>query len=169
MDPLVVVVMGSKSDLGHARQIRSALAEFDLPCEFRIASAHKSAGHLLRLLAEYESQDRPLVYIAVAGRSNALGGLVDAQTAWPVINCPPYSDRFGGADIFSSLRMPSGVACLTTLEPHAAALAAAKILAVHDRGLAHRLRTYQKGLEISIVHDDEEARNDPWTPPLPTQ
>ena len=114
MDPLVVVVMGSRSDLGHARQIRSALAEFDLPCEFRIASAHKSADHLLRLLAEYESQDRPLVYIAVAGRSNALGGLVDAHTAWPVINCPPYSDRFGGADIFSSLRMPSGVACLTT-------------------------------------------------------
>ena len=81
MDPLVVVIMGSRSDLEHARQIRSALAEFDVRCEFRIASAHKSVGHLLRLLAQYESQDRPLVYIAVAGRSNALGGLVDAQTA----------------------------------------------------------------------------------------
>jgi phosphoribosylaminoimidazole carboxylase PurE protein len=158
--------MGSKSDVEHARQIEEALAEFDLPSELRVASAHKSAGYLLRLLAEYESQ-RSLVYIAVAGRSNALGGLIDANTVHPVINCPPYSDKFGGADIYSSLRMPSGVACLTTLEPRAAALAAVKIFALHDPALAHRVSDYQKGLETTIVRDDEEVRNDPWNPPLP--
>jgi len=167
MDCLVVIVMGSKSDLKHARQIQVALAEFDLPSELRVASAHKSAGYLLRLLAEYESR-RPLVYIAVAGRSNALGGLIDANTAHPVINCPPYSDKFGGADIFSSLRMPSGVACLSVLEPRAAALAAVKIFALQDPALAHRVRNYQKSLETTIMQDDEEVRNDPWTPPLPT-
>ena len=167
MDGLVVIVMGSKSDLKHARRIQAALAEFDLPSELRVASAHKSAGYLLRLLAEYESQ-HPLVYIAVAGRSNALGGLIDANTACPVINCPPYSDRFSGADIFSSLRMPSGVSCLTVLEPRAAALATVKIFALHDPALARRVCSYQKGLETVIVQHDEEVRNDPWTPPLPT-
>lgn len=168
MDPLVVIVMGSKSDLEHARQIQAALTDFDLPSELRVASAHKSARHLLRLLAEYESQDRSLVYIAVAGRSNALGGLIDAHTASLVINCPPYSDKFSGVDIFSSLRMPGGVACLTVLEPQAAALAAAKILALHNPALAQRVRSYQKTLEITLIQHDEEVRNDPWTPPLPT-
>jgi len=169
MDPLVVIVMGSKSDLEHARQIQAALADFDLPSELRVASAHKSARHLLRLLAEYESQDRSRVYIAVAGRSNALGGLIDAHTASLVINCPPYSDKFGGVDIFSSLRMPGGVACLTVLQPQAAALAAAKILALHNPALAQRVRSYQKTLETTLIQHDEEVRNDPWTPPLPTE
>lgn len=168
MDPLVVIVMGSKSDLEHARRIQVALAEFDLSSELRVASAHKSARHLLQLLAEYESQERPLVYIAVAGRSNALGGLMDANTAWPVINCPPYSDRFGGVDIFSSLRMPGGVACLTVLEPQAAALAAVKILALRDPALTQRVRSYQHTLESTIIQRDEEVRSDSWTPPLAT-
>lgn len=168
MDPLVVIVVGSKSDLEHARQIQAVLAEFNLLSELRVASAHKSAHHLLQLLAEYESQERPLTYIAVAGRSNALGGLMDANTVRPVINCPPYAEKFGGVDIFSSLRMPSGVACLTVLEPQAAALAAAKILALHDRALAQRVRSYQKSLETTIIQHDEEVRNDPWTPPLST-
>ena len=157
----VIIVMGSKSDLEHARHIQAALAEFDISSELRVSSAHKSAGHLIRLLAEYESQEGPLVYIAVAGRSNALGGLIDAHTAWPVINCPPYSDRFGGADIFSSLRMPSGVACLTVIEPRAAALAAVKILALHDPALAQRIRSYHRNLESTIIQHDEEVRNAP--------
>jgi 5-(carboxyamino)imidazole ribonucleotide mutase len=167
MDRLVVIVMGSKSDLAQARQIQSALAEYDVASELRVASAHKSAGYLLELLTEYESQ-HPLVYIAVAGRSNALGGMIDANTVCPVINCPPYSDKFGGADIYSSLRMPSGVACLTVMEPRAAALAAVKMLALQDPSLARRLQSYQKGLETTIIRHDEEVRNEPWTPPLPT-
>jgi len=169
MDPLVVIIMGSKSDLAHARRIQTALSEFGLPSELRVASAHKSVRHLLRLLSEYESLERPLVYIAVAGRSNALGGLMDAQTIRPVINCPPYSDKFGGADIFSSLRMPGGVACLTVLEPQAAALAAAKILALCDPALAQRVRSYQKALEATIVRDDKEVRDGFRVPPLPAE
>jgi len=167
MDPLVVIVMGSRSDLEQAHRIQAGLAEFDIPSELRVASAHKSAHHLLQLLAEYESQERPLVYVAVAGRSNALGGVIDVNTSSPVINCPPYSDKFSGADIFSSLRMPGGVACLTLLEPQAAALAAVKMLALRDRTLAQRVRRYQKVLETAIIQQDEEVKNDPWTPPLP--
>jgi phosphoribosylaminoimidazole carboxylase PurE protein len=159
--------MGSKSDLEHAREIQSALAEFGLSSELRVASAHKSAGYLLQLLSEHESRDS-LIYIAVAGRSNALGGLIDANTGRPVINCPPYSDRFGGSDIYSSLRMPSGVACLTVIEPRAAALAAAKMLALEDPELACQVRSYQRNLATTLMQHDEEVRNEPWTPPLQT-
>jgi len=168
MDPLVVIVMGSKSDLEQAHHIQAGLAEFDVASELRVASAHKSAHHLLQLLDEYESQECSLVYIAVAGRCNALGGLIDVNTSSPVINCPPYSGKFGGADIFSSLRMPGGVACVTVLEPQAAALAAVKILALRDPALAQRVRRYQRALETTIIQHDGEVRNDPWTPPLPT-
>ena len=65
---------------------------------------------LLDVLAEYEASGEVGVYITVAGRSNALSGMADANVTAPVIACPPYSDKYGGADLYSSLRMPSGVA-----------------------------------------------------------
>jgi 5-(carboxyamino)imidazole ribonucleotide mutase len=120
---LVVIFMGSKSDLPFAKQIAAELAELDIACELRVASAHKSARYLLDLLTQYEAQEGARVYITVAGRSNALSGMVDANVTAPVIACPPYSEKYAGADLFSSLRMPSGVAPAVVLEPRGAALA----------------------------------------------
>src|SRR4051794_13385497 len=108
----VPIILGSKADLGHARAITTLLDTFDIPHETRIASAHKATRYLLDLLTEYESSGRALVYITVAGRSNALSGVVDANVTSPVIACPPPSSSFGGMDILSSLRMPSGLAAL---------------------------------------------------------
>ena len=154
---LVVIIMGSKSDFPFAQEIGGALATFGIPYHLRIASAHKSARHLLDMLRSYESEKgEPRVYITVAGRSNALSGLVDANVTAPVIACPPYSDRFAGADVFSSLRMPGGVAPAVVLEPANAALAAAKILALSDNELAKRVRTLQQEATTQIVRDDRE-------------
>jgi 5-(carboxyamino)imidazole ribonucleotide mutase/phosphoribosylaminoimidazole-succinocarboxamide synthase len=114
----VPIIMGSRADLEHAQVIAAELKAFGIASELRVASAHKAARYLLDLLAGYEADPRPKVYITVAGRSNALSGMVDANVAAPVIACPPYSDRFGGADLFSSLRMPSGVAPAVVLEPN---------------------------------------------------
>ncbi len=151
----VVILMGSKSDLDHVRQITAALSAFGVPYVQRVASAHKSVAHLLGILASYADAEGPLVFIGVAGRSNALAGLVDANTPWPVITCPPVSASFGGADLFSSLRMPSGVAPAVVLEPANAALAAAKILAVADPALRARIAAYQQEMTDSIVSADE--------------
>lgn len=131
----VPIIMGSRSDMDHAQAIAAGLSEFGVASAIRVASAHKAATYLLKLLAEYEADPRPKVYITVAGRSNALSGLVDAHVAAPVIACPPYADRFGGADLFSSLRMPSGVAPAVVLEPKGAALLAVKMLALADPAL----------------------------------
>ena len=84
------------------------------------------------MLAAYEQDPRPKVYITVAGRSNALSGFTDGAVSAPVIACPPPSEAFGGADIYSSLRMPSGIAPAVVLEPANAALLAAKILGLGD-------------------------------------
>ncbi|RLG97906.1 5-(carboxyamino)imidazole ribonucleotide mutase, partial [Candidatus Bathyarchaeota archaeon] len=124
--------------------------------EFRVASAHKTPEKVLKILKEYEG--KPIVYITVAGRSNALSGMVDASTTRPVIACPPYSEKFAGVDIFSSLRVPSGVGLTVTLEPEGAAIAAAKIFALKDEELARRIAEYQRSKKGEIEKADDEVR-----------
>ncbi|MEM2319177.1 MAG: AIR carboxylase family protein [Candidatus Bathyarchaeia archaeon] len=153
----VVVLMGSEKDLEFAREIAKHLEAFKLTYEFRVASAHKTPERVLQILKEYEAEK--VVYITVAGRSNALSAFVDANTAKPVIACPPYSEKFAGADIFSSLRVPSGVGSMVTLEPESAAIAAAKILALEDGQLAQRISAYQLAKKREIEKADERAKN----------
>lgn len=150
----VIIIMGSKSDLEHGQNVADVLSSFAVSSEIRIASAHKSPHYLLQLLQEYEAQVIPKVYITIAGRSNALSGMVDAQVTAPVIACPPYSDRFAGADLYSSLRMPSGVAPAVVLEPAGAALLAVKMLALADRALAVVVAERQQIALDRIVTDD---------------
>jgi 5-(carboxyamino)imidazole ribonucleotide mutase len=154
----VPIIMGSRSDLEHAQAIVEGLHSFGIASEVRVASAHKAARYLLDLLAEYEADPRPKVYVTVAGRSNALSGLVDANVTAPVIACPPYSDRFGGADLFSSLRMPSGVAPAVVLEPKSAALLAAKILSLAEPTLREHVAQAQNVAMQQIMADDEEVK-----------
>ena len=85
---MVILILGSPSDSEFAQKITSALDTYHLPYEVRIASAHKTPHYLLDMLAGYESDDRAKVYITVAGRSNALSGMVDAAVSAPVIACP---------------------------------------------------------------------------------
>jgi len=152
----VVILMGSEKDLEFAREIGKRLEAFGLPHQFRVASAHKTPEKVLEILKENEGEN--VVFITVAGRSNALSAFVDAHTSKPVIACPPYSERFAGADIFSSLRVPSGIGSVVTLEPEGAAIAAAKILALEDRELAERVREYQLSKKREIEEADKSVR-----------
>jgi 5-(carboxyamino)imidazole ribonucleotide mutase len=149
--------MGSKSDLEFCKKIYSVLKKFDVECVMRVASAHKVPLKVLEIIKEYEDED--VVFITVAGRSNALSGFTDANTTKPVIACPPYSDKFAGADIFSTLRMPSGVAVLTVLEPEEAAISAIKILSLKYKNLVEKIKNYQQEKRIEIEKADEEVRN----------
>ncbi len=155
----VIILMGSKSDLNYSEKIAGVLKDFDVPYEMRIASAHKTPQKALDILREGQNEDDETVFITVAGRSNALSGFCDANTSAPVIASPPYSDKFAGADIFSSLRMPSGVAPMVVLDPKGAALAAVKILAVADEELKKTLISYQQDFKTTIAEDDEEVRS----------
>ena len=156
--PLVVILMGSKADLEHCTKISDACRQFGLETVMRIGSAHKTAEHALAILREYESEPRPKVYITVAGRSNALSGFTDGIVSAPVIACPPPSDSFGGADIYSSLRMPSGIAPAVVLEPVNAALLAAKILGQMNDDVREQVKAYQKRQAEKILEDDESLK-----------
>jgi 5-(carboxyamino)imidazole ribonucleotide mutase len=139
----VIVILGSPADMSWSDRITAALDRYGVPSEVVIASAHKTPQYLLERLSEWERCNSPLVYITVAGRSNALSGFVDAQVSRPVIACPPATDSFGGMDILSSLRMPRGVAPLVVLEPENAALAALKILGLAMSPLRDRVNESQ--------------------------
>ena len=158
MTAIVPIIMGSRADLAQAQAIAEALKTFGLTSEIRVGSAHKTPAHVLAILQAYEADPRPKVYITIAGRSNALSGFIDAQVTSPVIACPPVSNTFAGADIYSSLRMPSGVAPAVIIEPTGAALLAAKILALGDPALKARIEAYQRKLVDIIVKDDEEVK-----------
>lgn len=148
-----VIIMGSKSDLEWSKKIVSTLNSFGIESTIRIASAHKTPLRVLEIIREYEDED--VIFVTVAGRSNALSGFVDANTSKPVIACPPYSDRFAGMDILSTLRMPSGVSPMTVLEPEQAGLAVAKIFALKNKDLQEKVRLYQEKKKIEIEEDDK--------------
>ncbi|XP_043207430.1 multifunctional protein ADE2-like [Amphibalanus amphitrite] len=134
---LAVIIMGSPSDAEHCAKIRRHLTDLGISTDVRVSSAHKTTEETLRIVAEYEGGPDPVVFIAVAGRSNGLGPVLSGNTAFPVINCPPAP--VVDADVFSSLRTPSGLGCSTVLYPEAAALAAAAVFGMHDPTLWSRL------------------------------
>jgi phosphoribosylaminoimidazole carboxylase PurE protein len=152
--PLIVILMGSRTDEAHARKVAEAAATLGIESVLRVGSAHKTPEHVLALLREYESDLRPLVFVTIAGRSNALSGFVDGCVDAPVIACPPPSEAFGGADLYSSLRMPSGVAPAVVLEPANAALLAAKIFALYDPALRERLAEFKRAQAGKILLAD---------------
>lgn len=126
----VVIVAGSGSDAKHVTAINAAATALGLEVIERVASAHKTPEHALAVLRQYDTDGVPTVFITVAGRSNALSAFADVAVLAPVIACPPPSDAYGGADVWSSLRLPSGVASTVVLDPGNAAIAAAKIFGV---------------------------------------
>jgi 5-(carboxyamino)imidazole ribonucleotide mutase len=154
----VIIIMGSSRDEESTAIIQSTLKKLGIQFELRISSAHKTPQKLLEMIGKYDSSKDRIVYITVAGRSNALSGFVDANTRYPVIACPPQSEKFSGADIYSSLRMPSGVSPLVILEQENAALAAAKILALSNLELNEKVRVYQQDAKSRIESDDEKFR-----------
>ncbi len=101
-------------------------------------------------------ESEKIIYITVAGRSNALSAFVDANTSKPVIACPPYSEKFGGADIFSSLRVPSGIGSVVTIEPEGAAIAAAKIFGLDDEKINKIIKDYQSTKKKILAQANEK-------------
>jgi 5-(carboxyamino)imidazole ribonucleotide mutase len=151
-----VLIMGSERDLDFSREIAKYLKLLGVAYEFRVASAHKTPEKVLEILKQFENEK--VIYITVAGRSNALSAFVDGNTASPVIACPPYSEKFGGADIYSSLRVPSGIGSVVTIEPEGAAIATAKILALQDAEIEGNIKSYQEGKRKEIDRSDESVK-----------
>lgn len=150
----VVILMGSPSDKPFCEKIQKECKKLGVPAFMRVTSAHKGPDETLNIIAQYEGAGQPAVFIAVAGRSNGLGPVTSGNSAFPVINCPPISEAWGREDIWSSLRLPSGLGSTTIISPEGAALAGAQILALTDHVIWSRLKAQQLNRWIDLKRAD---------------
>jgi 5-(carboxyamino)imidazole ribonucleotide mutase len=122
-----VIIMGSTSDETHAKKITDKLDEYGIAWEQHAASAHKQPLAVLEIL-EANKKNENIVYITIAGRSNALSGFVAANCEFPTLGCPPFSDKADMlVNVHSTLQMPSNTPVLTVLDPGNCALAVKRI------------------------------------------
>jgi len=122
--------MGSTSDESHAKKITSKLDEYKIDWEQHAASAHKEPLKVLDILNTNKNK-KNIIYITIAGRSNALSGFVAANSRFPTLGCPPFSDKVDMlVNIHSTLQMPSNTPVLTIIDPENCALAVKRIFGV---------------------------------------
>ena len=126
----VVIIMGSTSDEPHAKKITDNLDAMSIEWEQHAASAHKHPLEVLKIL-EDNANESSVVYVTIAGRSNALSGFVGANSGFPTIACPPFADKTDMlVNIHSTLQMPSKTPVLTVLDPGNCATAIQRIFKV---------------------------------------
>ena len=153
-DPLVGVIMGSKSDWDTMSQTDAILTEFGVPHECQVMSAHRTPA----LTAEYASTaaTRGLeVIVAGAGGAAHLAGVVAAHTILPVIGVPMQSSALNGLDsLLSTVQMPKGIPVATVaIGPSGAAnagLLAVAILATSRPELRAKLQAYREALAADV-------------------
>ena len=137
----VLVVMGSKSDSHIAEKVTKVLEEFGVEHDVEVASAHRNPKKVKELAEEdYD------VFIAIAGLSAALPGVIASHTTKPVIGVP-VSAKLGGLDsLLSIAQMPPGVpvAAVGIDNGKNAALLAIEILALKDESLKKKLEEYRE-------------------------
>lgn len=145
----IVVFMGSKRDYEFASRINKFLQEedFGIKCEYVVASAHKNPKKLLEEIEKYKNSGDHIVFITVAGLSDALSGVVAGSSKYPVIACPPDSEKFWWAKFFSSAVTPQGVAVAYVPRPENAALSALKMLALTSQDLQRKVEAYMRRLK----------------------
>ena len=104
--------------------------EYNIKWEQHAASAHKEPKKVLDILESNENNDH-ILYVTIAGRSNALSGFVAANSSFPTLACPPFSDKTDMlVNIHSTLQMPSNTPVLTVVDPGNCALAIKRIFGV---------------------------------------
>lgn len=160
-EPLVGVIMGSRSDWETMKHACDTLEELGVPFETRVVSAHRTPD----LMAEYAktAAGRGLqVVIAGAGGAAHLPGMTAAHTSLPVLGVPVESRSLKGMDsLLSIAQMPAGVPVGTLAIGHAgavnAALLAASIVALHDDDVRERLGAFRAMQTQSVVDHPDPA------------
>ncbi|MBN1326686.1 MAG: phosphoribosylaminoimidazolesuccinocarboxamide synthase [Candidatus Cloacimonetes bacterium] len=157
-DGYVIIIMGSPADLEHCQKIKSHLEKYDVYVDMRVCSAHKNGERLPDITEVYNRSVEPGVVIAVAGRSNGLGGALAANLAIPLINCPPFKDKIDMmVNINSSLMMPSKTPASTIVDISSAALAALRSLNLQR--LKEVFRKEIADVKQGLLEADSEIRN----------
>ncbi|HEV8355794.1 MAG TPA: 5-(carboxyamino)imidazole ribonucleotide mutase [Gemmatimonadales bacterium] len=153
-EPVIGVVMGSSSDWDIMQHVVRRLHEFEVPCEARVISAHRTPDLAAQYAAEAEGRGLACL-IAGAGGAAHLAGVLAAKTTLPVLGVPIPSRHLQGLDsLLSIVQMPAGVPVATFAIGEAgaqnAALFAVAMLAGRDAGLRARLAAFRGGQEAAV-------------------
>lgn len=148
MKPIVLILMGSDSDLQVMEKTGKMLKELNIPYHMTVSSAHRTPERTLKLIKNAE-KDGVEIIIAGAGAAAHLAGVIASHTTLPVIGVPIDSSSLDGIDaLFSTVQMPPGVPVATMAVGKAgaknAAIFAAQILGLKDAGIAARLKEFKK-------------------------
>ncbi len=151
--PLVGIIMGSDSDLPTMQAAIAVCAEFGVPHEVSIVSAHRTPERMVTY-AQTAHQRGLKVIIAGAGGAAHLPGMVAALTPLPVIGVPVASRHLQGIDsLYSIVQMPAGipVAAVAIGNAKNAGLLAVQMLASHDSDLLEKVQQYRHSLEQMVM------------------
>ena len=160
MDPLVGVIMGSDSDWPVMSAAAEALAEFAVPYEVRVVSAHRTPRDMLDYAAGAAGRGLRVI-VAGAGGAAHLPGMVASLTPLPVVGVPVPLKHLDGLDsLLSIVQMPAGIPVATVAVGGArnAGLLAVRILGASDPALRQRMTDFQAGLEQMVAEKDAALR-----------
>ena len=150
----VLIVMGSKSDLPVAEKATALLKKFGISYDVAVASAHRTPSRVEELVKDSAAD----VFIAIAGMSAALPGVVASFTVRPVIGVP-VSGKMTMDAILSVVQMPPGipVAAVGLDRGDNAAILAAEMLSIADPKIADALKAYRVEMADKVVKDSDEV------------
>ena len=115
--PLVFIMAGSKSDSDHTNKIMKSLKSIGINAVCSYISAHKNTLTAVEVINDVNNLFKRVVWVTVAGRSNALSGVVAANTDFPVLACPPFKDKVDMmVNMNSTLQMPSKTPVMTVID-----------------------------------------------------
>ncbi len=162
-DPMVLLVMGSDSDLPVMQEAADVLSRFGVAYEMRISSAHRSPARTLALASDAAGRGIKII-IAGAGMAAHLAGVVAAKTTLPVIGVPMPGGALNGVDaLYSTVQMPAGIPVATMAIGKAGAknagLFAVQILALSDAELSRAIREYRVEMDNEVEQKDKELLN----------
>jgi 5-(carboxyamino)imidazole ribonucleotide mutase len=161
-NPLVLIVMGSDSDLPVMEEAAKVLAEFGVPYEIRISSAHRSPKRTAELALQAARRGIKVI-IAGAGMAAHLAGVVASETCLPVIGVPMGGGSLNGLDaLLATVQMPGGIPVATMAIGKAGAknagIFAVQILAVADPGLMKGLVEFREKMAVEVEKKDLALR-----------
>ena len=158
--PQVGIIMGSDSDWDTVAPAAEVLAEFGIPFEVGVVSAHRTPDKMLAYAKEAHTRDLQVI-IACAGGAAHLPGMVAAATPLPVIGIPRALDTLDGMDsLLSIVQMPGGVPVATVSIGGAknAGPLAARILGAADPAVQRKMVDYQARMAAEVERKDEALR-----------
>jgi 5-(carboxyamino)imidazole ribonucleotide mutase len=159
---LVLILMGSDSDLEVMREAARVLEDFGVAYEMDVTSAHRSPQRTRRIVADAPSRG-VRVFIVGAGAAAHLAGVVAAESTLPVIGVPLDASALRGVDaLYATVQMPAGIPVATMAIGKAgatnAALFALEILALSDSGLQGQLQDHKRKLAEGVERKSASLR-----------